>query len=85
MYELINMYVLMHVFLIGISLYTFLKLGKDIVTVREAQLFKLLIGTCCLYMVTAAVWSLDAVETIINLLRNSCHCSFLRFNRFLIE
>ena len=58
MYELINMYVLMHVFLIGISLYTFLKLGKDIVTVREAQLFKLLIGTCCLYMVTAAVWSL---------------------------
>ena len=58
MHELINMYVLMHLFLIGISLYTFIKLGKDIVTAREAMLFKLLIGTFCLYVLTAAVWSL---------------------------
>ena len=49
MFELINMYVLLHIFLIVVSLFIFIKMGKDIVTVSEARLFKLLIVTYCLY------------------------------------
>ena len=58
MTQLINIYVLTLIFLIGLSLYTIFRLGKDIVTVWQARLFKMLIFMYCLYVVTAGLWSL---------------------------
>ena len=58
MAELMNMYVLLHIFLILLAVYTFFKLGKDLFTVRERRLFKNIILSFCIYVVTAGVWSL---------------------------
>ena len=58
MFELLNMYILLHIFLIALSLYTLFKLGKDIVTVLEARFFRFIIVMFVLYVITAATWTL---------------------------
>ena len=62
--ELMLMYVLFHVFLVVLSVFTFAKLGKDIVTIQEASFFRFLITMFIIYVVTAVLWSLLENEVI---------------------